>query len=320
MVLRIDALAGEHLRTMPAPIANANLGDPTKWTYVPDLEPGQPGEDRKKMTPTGGVRITWQATPRNKIGFSTDPQSRYWQSASANQAPEVFSSWSFQHETFTTVTYSSPVTNKLLLDARFGHHAEGFVDDCAASVNPACAGQGPRRGWSIRLRCSRTAQRLQIPREWLLLLSVAIYGTQDAPHIMQAQASLSYVTGAHAMKFGWQNDFGTSTQLQLRQHAGPLLQVRYTDKRMGPRRTSIPRTVAGPGQFGAARDAVLRDDASLSGNGHLRPGQVDDRARHDQWRPPVRLLQEQLPRSASRADGLDADAEPHHSRARTTPT
>ena len=39
----------------------------------------------------------------------------------------------------------------------------------------------------------------------------AIFGTQDAPHIMQAQFSASYVTGAHAMKFGWQDDFGTSS-------------------------------------------------------------------------------------------------------------
>src|SRR5262245_58004951 len=82
---------------------NLNLGDPTKWEYVPDPNLDNRGVDSKKMTPTGGVRVTWQATPRNKIGFSTDPQSRYWQSASANQAPEIFSSWSFQHETFTTV-------------------------------------------------------------------------------------------------------------------------------------------------------------------------------------------------------------------------
>ena len=42
----------------------------------------------------------------------------------------------------------------------------------------------------------------------------AFYGTQDAPFIQQMQASVAYVTGAHALKLGFQNDFGTSTSAQ----------------------------------------------------------------------------------------------------------
>jgi hypothetical protein len=191
--------------------ANLNLGNPARWDYLPDPDPNNRGVDSKVMAPTGGVRLTWQATPRNKIGFSTDPQSRYWQSAGANEAPEVFSSWSFQHETFTTVTYSSPLTNRLLLDARFGHHAEGFVDDCLASVNPICAGTGSPKKLVDAIEVIQQPSGFRYHGNGYCCYPFAIYGTQDAPHIMQAQASLSYVTGAHAMKFGWQNDFGTST-------------------------------------------------------------------------------------------------------------
>jgi hypothetical protein len=203
--------------------ANKNLGDPTKWNYEPDLNVR--GEDIKKMTPTGSARITWQATPRNKIGFSIDPQSRYWKTASANQAPEVYSSWSFQHETLTTVSYTSPITNKLLLDARFGHHAEGFVDDCAPTVNPACAGKGP----SDQKLADATVVHDNLTDFWYrgngyCCYAFAIYGTQDAPHIMQAQASIAYVTGAHAMKFGWQNDFGTSNSCQYDNSSALLYQ------------------------------------------------------------------------------------------------
>ena len=189
---------------------NANLGNPNAWNYVPSATPGT---DEKRMNPTASIRVTWQATPRNKIGFSTDPQERYWLSASANQAPEVYSSWSFQHETFTTVTYSSPVTNKLLIDARFGHHAEGFVDDCVASVNPYCAGKSSNstRQFVDAITVQDLNTGLYYRGNGYCCYPFAIYGTQDAPHIMQAQASASYVTGAHAMKFGWQNDFGTST-------------------------------------------------------------------------------------------------------------
>jgi hypothetical protein len=42
----------------------------------------------------------------------------------------------------------------------------------------------------------------------------ALYGSQFAPHIMQAMASMAYVTGAHAVKVGFMDDFGTSTSCQ----------------------------------------------------------------------------------------------------------
>jgi hypothetical protein len=209
---------------------NANLGDPTRWDYVPDLS--EPGIDIKRMIPTTSVRLTWQATPRNKIGFSTDPQSRYWQSAAANQAPEVYPSWSFQHESFTTATYSSPITNKLLLDARFGNHAEAFVDDCVESVSPACAGYGPSNRKfvdAITVHDLNTNFRYHGNGYSNYFLGGSgglgiptIYGSQHAPFIMQAQASLSYVTGSHAMKFGWQDDFGHSTNCNYDNSAGLL--------------------------------------------------------------------------------------------------
>jgi hypothetical protein len=203
--------------------ANANLGDPTKWNYVPDLNVR--GEDSKRMSPTGSARITVQASPRNKFGFSIDPQSRYWKSASANQAPEVYSSWTFQHETLTTASYSSPVTNKLLIDARFGHHAEGFVDDCAPSVNAGCAGQGPSNQTLVdAITVEDLNTGLRYRGNGYCCYPFAIYGTQDAPHIMQAQASVSYVTGAHALKFGWQDDFGTSGSCQYDNSQGLFYQ------------------------------------------------------------------------------------------------
>jgi hypothetical protein len=192
---------------------NKNLGDPTKWNYEPDLN--APGEDIKKMTPTGSIRLTVQASPRNKFGFSFEPQSRYWQTATANQAPEIYSSWSFQKESMTTVTYSSPLTNRLLFDAKYANHAEGFVDDCAPSVNEACAGYAPS---SRKLVDAIVVQDLNTGLWYhgngYCCSAFAIYGTQWAPHIQQAQASMAYVTGAHALKVGFMNDFGTSTSCQ----------------------------------------------------------------------------------------------------------
>ncbi len=107
--------------------ANANGGDLTKWTYVPD--PSTPGEGRLTINPSGSVRLTYQATPRNKIAFSAEPQNRHWiNGLSASFSPEIYPDWQFNHESLTTVAWTSPVTSRLLLEARFADHAEGFVD------------------------------------------------------------------------------------------------------------------------------------------------------------------------------------------------
>jgi hypothetical protein len=50
---------------------NQNAGDPTAWTYVPDLNrPAFYDRTWENYTP----RVTWQATDRNKFSFSWDEQ------------------------------------------------------------------------------------------------------------------------------------------------------------------------------------------------------------------------------------------------------
>ena len=62
------------------------------------IQPGQPrGLEEDDLT--GGVRITWQATPRNKIGFSTDPQSCTGNQPERMRRLSLFQ-LSFQHETY----------------------------------------------------------------------------------------------------------------------------------------------------------------------------------------------------------------------------
>ena len=50
---------------------NLNAGDPTKWLYAPDL--GKPGFSDRTWENVSG-RLTWQVTPRNKIGGFWDEQ------------------------------------------------------------------------------------------------------------------------------------------------------------------------------------------------------------------------------------------------------
>jgi len=244
---------------------NKNGGDLSKWTYEPDLS--RPAIGRLTIKPSGGVRLTWQATPRNKIGFSAEPQNRHWiLPLAANFAPEIYPDWQFHHESLTTASWTSPVTSKLLLDARWANHAEGFVDKYPEPDDP----------YRFAIPVREQSNGFLYRGKGYCCLPV-FFGTQDAPFIMQAQASATYVTGSHAIKVGFQNDFGTSTSAQFDNEFGFL---HVSERR--------------PGLARATRAAVRADDASVRRHGNLRAGQVDVQASDGEHGPSLRLLQEQL--------------------------
>ena len=188
--------------------ANKNGGDLSKWTYEPDLS--KPGEGRLTVIPSGSVRLTWQATPRNKIAFSAEPQNRHWiNGLSALFSPEIYPDWQFNHESLTTGTWTAPVTSRLLLEARYANHAEGFVDKYPEPDDPY------RRAIPVR---EATTGFLYRGKGYCCL--PVFFGTQNAPFTQQASASMSYITGSHALKVGFQNDFGTLTQEQFDNEQG----------------------------------------------------------------------------------------------------
>ena len=113
------------------------------------------------------------------------------------------------------------------------------------------------RGQVSRGRRSRTARRLRCASrrtgflyrgKGYCCLPFGSIGTQNAPFIQQMQASVSYVTGAHAIKVGFQNDFGTTTSAQFDNEYGLVLHVQQ-------RRADFDR---------AARAAVHADDAPVA--------------------------------------------------------
>ena len=66
---------------------NVNAGDPTKWTYVAD-----PTQHVAATTARGRahtLRLTWQATPRNKFSFFWDRQSTCTSCISRRQRDDV---------------------------------------------------------------------------------------------------------------------------------------------------------------------------------------------------------------------------------------
>ncbi|MEO8137762.1 MAG: carboxypeptidase-like regulatory domain-containing protein, partial [Betaproteobacteria bacterium] len=103
--------------------ANRNEGDPNAWTYEPDPE-------RRNTNP--GLqwgyngRLTWQASARNKVSVYYDKQYRCLcpRNVTSLNSAEANSSFENPYTEFSTATWSSPVTNRFLVDAGWSHHPE----------------------------------------------------------------------------------------------------------------------------------------------------------------------------------------------------
>jgi hypothetical protein len=61
---------GQH-RSIPGIYPNLNAGDPTKFTYLPDTTKQAQGAESFQLA---SIRLTFQATPRNKFNFHQDLQ------------------------------------------------------------------------------------------------------------------------------------------------------------------------------------------------------------------------------------------------------
>src|ERR1700730_1078174 len=104
---------------------NQNAGDATKWTYVPDLS--QPAYTDRTWENVSG-RVTWQASARNKITGFWDEQWLCRKCTGMLQGltdpvrvtPEAIGVGSQTPLRVRQITWSSPLTNRLMLDAGYG--------------------------------------------------------------------------------------------------------------------------------------------------------------------------------------------------------
>jgi hypothetical protein len=97
---------------------NANADDLTAWRYVATAEQAADDGTWKNVN----ARFTWQSSPRNKINFFWDEQSvctSCMGGGSATTAPEARGN-NHARPRVQQVTWSSPWTNRLLLEAGAG--------------------------------------------------------------------------------------------------------------------------------------------------------------------------------------------------------
>jgi hypothetical protein len=174
---------------------NKNAGDPTKWTYEPDTsrEPYFSGQETRNWST---VRLTWQASAKNKIGFTYD-DTEYCDcpsSASATRSPEATEYVFSDPRSRWIADWTAPVTNRLLLQA---------------TVN---------KFWTLN---ARPRQNLFFPPGPIPLIQVQeqstgltyrglTTGRANVNNSFRGNLVSSYITGAHAVKIGW--DFGWNNQ------------------------------------------------------------------------------------------------------------
>lgn len=186
------ARAARNKNTVPGVFFNQAIGSPS-LEYVPD-------ETRRAyrtewMRSIGG-RITWQASERNKIGVFADFQSFFNRGRGEFYSPEAFQhQYNLSPEQLYQATWTSPVSSRLLLEA-------GFSNMRGRWPYPS-----PGDGEFASAPGAIHTRELTTGFQWN---ARSYYSDRIKKHRYSERASLSYVTGSHAFKAGFQLEHGIS--------------------------------------------------------------------------------------------------------------
>ena len=223
--------------TIPGMFFNRNAGDPTKWLV--DFDTNRPAfNDIRDRTYIG--RLTWQATPRNKFTFQDSEQYLIRNKiggGSATRTPEAQGLTLYTPGHTRTFTWTSPVTNKMLLEAGWGSYMSVYANDSPridGEHNNALISvfdQGTAPGTSI----AGLTYRFDNP------LGGGFQHHQIGT-LANLRASVSYVTGAHNMKLGYMGGFSNPSQSYY--NFTPYVQYRFSG--------GVPNQLTQTAQYGGS--------------------------------------------------------------------
>ena len=185
--------------------ANKYAGDAAHWDYAPD--PSLKARTATSKT-IASMRLTTQATPRNTFGFYYDyqwicdqaslsttdgcrPRGADWVPGTifgVSYSPEAGTNYTDGRDIVSQATWSSPVTNKLLLEAGYATYANHW-------------GWMPHPGAITNLVQMTTF----VPTFRVYRGIDNIFDNSQNPNTWRASAT--YVTGAHNMKVGYQGAY-----------------------------------------------------------------------------------------------------------------
>jgi len=252
---------------------NKNANNPNVWTFEPDLESsGVQGHPLQG----GDARLTWQVSPRNKLGILAADQSGCTcvGVVSATVAPGLTSA-NASHSAAQLLDWTSPVTNRLLLEAGVRQHFGRGVRLPSVDTNPQMITVN-EQSTGLRYRAADTPQRAEI-------------------HAIHLRFGASYITGGACLqgRFYARNGFEAARH---RTNGGQPLTYRFN----GASPTSSP----------SARCRCT--DKSTSITISRSTPRTNGACGHDgQLWPPLRLFREQLSSAARGTGNPRPDARSH---------
>jgi hypothetical protein len=167
---------------LPGNFFNKTQGTPF---YTPD--PSRPAYSNNWVR-SDALRMTWQVSPKNKVNIFGDNQTFCACRLPGPNAPEAQSQYFFDPQGLYMASWSSPVTNRLLLQAAASYAIANWNRFPQAGVKPG----------------DIAITDLLTNRQYNAYSSIAVgaYGYTSSKKWAQ-RGSASYVTGSHAFKAGF---------------------------------------------------------------------------------------------------------------------
>jgi hypothetical protein len=231
--------------------ANRFAGDASHWDYSRDESVESRVAEARKIF---AARVTAQLTPRNRLTASHDYQRRCGGSTlredgdGCRQAgadwiasgrtfgtdtvsPETFPGYhNFPYNT-TQITYSSPLSNRTLIEAGYSRFAYGY----------ARFGQAAPDGLMDLIPVTETTNQWGRPQfSYRGVFDPLDFGYNDNDALNSSwRGSVAYVTGSHNMKVGYMGSFIEVHNGRVPNHT----QLRYTFNANAPTSAACPARV-----------------------------------------------------------------------------
>jgi hypothetical protein len=202
-------------RTVPGMFQNRNAGNPNSWVVDFDRSKQAFNNSLERMAT---IRLTWQATPRNKFNAHWSEQyndGNYGPGGGAAvpaTTPEASTRVLYIPSRQPHATWQSPISGRLLAEAGWGMYQARyrFAPRNDGTHNPAMIQRLEQVG---EVGCQARADCIP----GLLSRMPRAPGQGGFTHsligtLASLRASLTYVTGSHNMKFGYQGGFSNPSQ------------------------------------------------------------------------------------------------------------
>ena len=175
-------------------VRNANAGNAASFAYAPDTS-FRGSRDTRWRAVNG--RLTWQAAQKHKVSLFVDLQDRCsCVDSRALTSPEASANFEFPAKRLVTAAYTAPLTSRILVEGAWAHKPEdwGYFQPDGGNDSSALIG----------IQDQATGVFYRGPRPMFMTSMRFRAELMDDSW----RGAVSYVTGAHAIKVGYQDHVG----------------------------------------------------------------------------------------------------------------